>query len=454
MTMENVADLFQLSRRVESVVSAIRRFESEAKRIHPTPPAPAVYQTQRSLTGKSLFDALSALRPNIVEVPLRDALRNHVAWLVDRRVGQDLDRRRFERLTQPYDLPGEGRASVPDRLRALLAATSETVAASILAAMEPASDELAAIELERADLEVEVYRRLGFAEPVVSCLGLAKSNLRAEASMVLDRTETLAADLFARSRRRRESRMPSIIDWLDLAQARSSVASWPRQVRPVWIGEVLPDLVPRGAQAATLSHAPKGASSFLSVLGRVGRAHRQAAPLAVGVPFALAVDPWSQSEHMFGLTVASIVATAPFLTRALDVSRNVVKDEQRVLTIAAFFELRRHAACVLRTGDADDAHLFDRVFGTSLAPSLATLLLARDGSQLTRLAAWPAAATFTAGLVSSFDEDWFRNPRGVRAFGEAAARPAFDGTDPSALSDDDRGPAWSALLRRFEEILA
>ena len=469
----------------------------------------APLEASRRVAGKKMRDALLALTPSRADLPLRDGLSRWVSALTAARVGWELEAA-AERAARAPEARPKHAAPAPEpagghqraALEGLLRASSPGELSARLDEAAKRAPAIAAARAERSRRLFEVASRLGAGHVheralVHRPLGLgpppapggagsqvtasadliavlaadfqpraptegdarlpcvAPSALEASASSFLQATEPIARAVLERAHRARAGRAGvDARDRISVALAREGRVDWPARLNAAWLLARFSALVgPLSFPVAELP-APLGASSFLRAAASFGRALRAGASRR-GQPFAVACDPQFTDAHRTGAALALAVASRPFLTRELGAGRSAAEDEARSLGASLLFEARARATALLLSarGAADEALAAnDRAVGGLYARLSFTTPRPSDDEPARWLALLTAPA-FVDGLVASFDEDFYRNPRAGAALRARAARPALETT---FLEDEPPDlPALAAsLARRLEGTLA
>jgi hypothetical protein len=451
-----VEDLLAVDREVARGAERLAKWREALRREPEAHAEEGPLEVVRRVSGKSTWEALGALSPVLLDVPLRDRLQAWVAALIAARVEQPEEvawalsaseaRARFA---------GEPPRTVSWReaRRGVVRARSAAEARLWLDAAAEAGPALAEIARRRAGKRLEVARRLGKEHPWQLEPGVKPGELRATAERVLERTEDLSREVWKPVLR--EAAVPAMAPALVMhaAVAREAGEGWPARLSGAWLQELFGARL-EGLEPATgaLPEAV-GASSFARALYAFGFALRVAAAPKV-VPFALAHEPGARWAHRLGATFASLSADPEWQTRALGVVKRTALAQSRVLARTLLLELRLLAARVL-LGDVADfaprdrfAELGTRLFGAELDARLRGAWPEARDDDASRLLGAIEHHGFVRELREQFDADWFRNPRAwmhLRAVSALAPRelPAADAT----LA------AVDALARALEGVL-
>ncbi len=233
------------------------------------------------------------------------------------------------------------------------------------------------------------------------------------ASIVLDETEDLARDIIGKGK--------AWHDALALGVASDALEGWPSKLTARWLQELFGDTpMLQGLKIApgTLPPARNGAS-FARAMTRFGAALHRAAARALCPMFTLSQQPYDAAPASYGALFASLLATPAFLRRRLGLGAATTLPHQRAIARALLIGLRLTAAKTVvasRENDtaAREAHAswVSRAICASAPGDLAGLLPRYEPRSAAFLAGAIAGATLRDELTSSFDEDWFDNPRG------------------------------------------
>lgn len=436
-----VEDLLAIDREVARAVERLVRWREALRRDPGAHADEEPLEAVRRVSGKSTWEALGALSPVMLDVPLRDRLQAWVGALVAARVEQPEEVAWAIAANEPAArFAGEppSMASWREAWRGVVHARSAGEARLWLDATAEAAPALAEIARRQAGKRLEVARRLGKEHPWELVPGVKRGELRAAAERVLDRTEDLSREVWKPVLR--EAAAPAMAPALVMhaAVAREAGEGWPARLSGAWLQEQF------GARLEGLKPAtgplPEalGASSFARALYAFGFAMRVAAAPKVA-PFATAHEPGARWAHRTGATFASLAADPEWQTRALGVGKRTALAQSRVLARTLLLALRTLAARVL-LGDAADvaardrfAEVSSRLFGAELdARLLGAWPVARE-DDASRLLGAVESHAFVRELRDRFDADWFRNPRAwthLRAVCALAPRelPAVDAT--------------------------
>lgn len=436
----------------------------------------------RAVSGLRPFEVLDAMKPSLIDAPLRDALG---PWLVDMlsarlsypALHELAEFRRAPRVVPPtsIDLRRE-RVSWDDAWQALLGANPAGAESWLTAMAGEASSEGAAPGKAMADAGRATRRRLGEVRARVlekldrvmiageratwQKLGwlAPAATTAAAAEAFLTATDDLAADVIRAARRRLLATGPaaSLID----ALARDATASFPTRIRARWFDELFAAHLPGVAFSPHLSGEVYGGASFMRGLESFGRALR----LAVAsreLPFALRFTPANLDAERFGAVFAGLAGSPSFARHALGSTSARASEDRRSLARTALFEARARAVHVLLEPELE----LDKVPEQGRFEELTARLFGRPLPAV-MVGAWPlpdarrhparlwgalTAPSLEQELVDNFDEDWHRNPR---AFQWIRARGSVPTLAHEALGDDAMKGAPLALARTLTGLIA
>jgi hypothetical protein len=311
---------------------------------------------------------------------------------------------------------------------------------------------VAAVRKERQTRRFEVARRLGLSHPFALVTSRPITELEASARELLDRTEALSTEILRDARRRSEAPWTAA-STMHLALARDAVHGWPAHLGVRWLTDAFGPVFQRAPGALAGLPSALGGASFLRAAHAWGFAFRSLGT-ARSLPFALARDPYPTAAHRFGNAFAVAVAEPSFQRRILELPARLAIAQARSLRTSLFFATRTQAArFLLASRENVDASTFEelgvRVFGAALPNSMHHAWPEPRIDEASRLLALLSSQAFVRGLVSRFDEDWFRNPRAGAHLMSLACAPMWEEHVPTEGTNDDA----SALARFFEESI-
>lgn len=414
-------------------------------------------ESWRHVAGKKAYDALGAFEPSALDRPERDGLRRWVLELTQRRVARPLDAEwelAAHELLGLAALPAPRRVSWREAWRELVAARDRGAALRFFEAACEAGPTLAPIERRRAEVRMEVVRRLGVSHPWEGAMALPVDALRAGARHVLSGTAELASSALKEALGKRGLSEPHPVDVIRLAVAREAPEGWPSRLTARWLGDVFGGLADGVALSGELPHV-YGASSFARGLETFGRALRRSGA-SRALPYAVRFDPVFVEAFRFGLAFASLATSREFYLRGLGTSARTAAAQARTLSLAGLIEVRSIAARALLTDEArfadpsDFEELTAGLFGHPLSTRLLGAWPPVHGDEAARFVGLLGALPFVDELVQRFDVDWFANPRAATHLRSLAARPARDEVERPFDVDQ----ASRDLARALEESLS
>lgn len=435
-------DPFALDRDIARGAKAARRFLHALRRDLPSAEEDHPLAPVRWVAGKTTFDELSSMPEGD---PLREPSRKWVLFLALVRIAREplLGASRAwhapHQILEPEAIPTTPRdlvrrilrERVLDKRRAWISALAK-VSANVVSASKLRDEALA-----------EIASRMGVEDPLSMWLPIGKNRVQELARDLLDRTDELASQLLG----------GDVANLVETALAREVRGSWPvkaeRFVEEVFGGTEL-------VRHLRLEPGPMpevlGASSLARALARFGKAYAEAAAPREA-PFVLAHDPVELHPLRRGALFASLLADPVFLRRVLGSSRDEARDSSRSVARSFLLTARLTAARALivdaRTSPAMVEETYTRALGAHWPRSLAHVLPRSSPRALVELVAALLANRDRDELVHRFDEDWFRNPKGLRHLREE------DGTlgrNEAGLDDFDE--LVPALAAKLEESVA
>jgi hypothetical protein len=447
-----VADLLALDRDVARGVDALARWRAELARDPEAVAGLDPLDAVRRVAGKTTYDALGALEPSALDVPLRDGLRAWVAALLLARVTRDED---VAWAREAHEARGKFAGDEPALVAWTTAWSSLPAARTVgdarlwLDAASEAGPRLADVARERAAKRLEAARRLGLGHPWDAAIPGGRAALRGAAEALLRATDDLAAAVNRAVVR--EGVGPAAV--IHAAVGRDAGEGWPARLGARWLDEAFRDR-PRTLRPA-LPALPRalGASSFARALAAFGFALRGAA-VARATPFALGHEPGRRASHRLAAVFGSLAADVAWQTHVLGVGARTAHAQVRVVARAILLTVRLDAARLLLGDEADlaprdaFAELGTRLFGSALDARLRGAWPAARDDEPARFAAALEAPSLGDELRDRFDVDWFRNPRAWTHLHAVSALAPREAVDAAALDTAARGVA-----RRLEAVL-
>ncbi|MGC4065632.1 MAG: hypothetical protein QM784_13490 [Polyangiaceae bacterium] len=262
----------------------------------------------------------------------------------------------------------------------------------------------------------ELARRAGFEDSeAIESPGIDMGTFAAQ---LLDRTRDLHRQLVP----------PTLSDLLDHALARSADAGWPAQLNARSLSRLLGDDAWLHGLPITLSKLPSAIApaSFCRGLARLGAGMVDASAPS-NQPFVVAHDPNGLLRRTTGALLGALPRSAPFLRRALDLSSARARTHARALAVSSLIQTRLLAlACLIRarvrtSGNQTRSEfeaLSEDTFGFAFPRSLCGVVPRLHSDSGQRLLGPLLSSLWCERLVAEYDEDWFRNPRGIEAVRE------------------------------------
>ncbi len=453
MADTHLSDLASVDREVARGAASLARFRADLARDPAASADAQPLEAVRRVTGKATYDALGALSPSLVDLPLRDGLREWVATLLLARVVRDVDVELALSAAEPRGrFAGEPPvlASFVQARRSLVAARTPAEARLWLDTAAQCGPPLAAILRARAEKRLEATRRLGLTHPWELVVPAKHAALRTAAEQLLRATQDLC-DAVVRPQLR-DGGGPEAV--LHAAVARDAGEGWPARLTDRWLLEAFGPAL-RGLR---LDLAPMpaalGASSFARALALFGFAVRGAC-VGKATPFVLGFEPGARASHRFAGVFASLVLSPEWQVRALGLGQRSAQAQVRVLARTVLLHVRLQAARLLLGDEAAlaprdrFAELGPRLLGGSLDDRLRGVFPYPADDAPARFVALLEARDLANELRERFDLDWYRNPRAwshLRAIGSLPSR------DPVAAAWLETAPG--DLARSMEGLLA
>lgn len=430
-------DLARGARAARAFCRDLRHDLARAEQEHPLEPV-------RWVAGKTTFEALAELPPSD---PMRDALRRWVFALAIVRIAREpllVASRSWHARTIRVERPEPALLDARDVVARLLRERSSDRRRLLLDALASDAPRIARAERDRDEAEGEIASRMGVGSLRAMRLPCDPEKVDELARLVLASTGDLARSTFSGG---------TLADGIARVVARDVEGSWPvhfaRFVESAFAATPLAHGVPLdpGAFPAAL-----GASSLARALARFGAAYARAAAPA-DAPFALAHDPTDVHPLRRGALFGALAADPTFLRRALGLSRDAARSASRALAATLLAAVRLEAARTLvgdaRTGARDATDALAAALHLDVPLPLAHVLPRTEPRAPARLLAALLATGDRAAMIERFDEDWFRNPHGLRDLRERDGTLAPFTVDAVALRE-----APKALASSLEALLA
>lgn len=421
-------DPFALDRDIARGAKAARRFLRALRRDLPSAEQDHPLLPVRWVAGKTTFDEVSGWPATD---PMRDAYRRWVLYLALVRIAREplLKAARAwhekHRIFEPEEMFVSSRELVKRVLRERVVAKRR----AWVSALAKVAGEVASASKRRDEALAEIASRMGAEDPWALWLPVPRARVRELAEDFLARTDELASQLFK----------GDVAEVLETGLARQVRGSWPVNAER-FLGEAFgrTELV----RHLRLETGPMpellGASSLVRALARFGKAYAVAAAPREA-PFVLAHDPVELHPLRRGALFGSLVADPVFLRRMLGASRDEARDSSRVVACSLLLTLRFEAARALvfdaRTSPHVVEETYHRVTRVPWPRGLAHVLPQSSPLALVRFLGALLAVQDRNEMVHRFDEDWFRNPHGLRHLREEDGTFGRQGIDPETLGE-------------------
>jgi hypothetical protein len=265
----------------------------------------------------------------------------------------------------------------------------------------------------------EITARLGVADPS-SLVPFDRASVEEEATQLLRLTNDLAASI--------ASGTADLAALVAKLSARDVPGVWPTRSDARWLFEQFqssPLL-----QGLTLdlgpTPAPLGGASFARALARFGAAYARSAVLG-GAPFVALSDASDVHPLRRGALFASLTADPVFLRKNMGLSRDAARAASRALTSTFLAALRLGALStivdVVRDSPAAIGEAVEDALKVPVPLELSGVFPRLHLKAAERFLASLLGFADSVELASRFDEDWFRNPRGLLHLRELDAAP-------------------------------
>jgi hypothetical protein len=386
------------------------------------------YQLSRWVCGRGTYDQLRSMALD----PVAPALARWVYRFTEQRVNSELFMtisERRKRDTHALEEPERGRFSIHQML---LSALEKPVTrhAWLIAALrhsQPTHESIALLWEQRQELAV----RMSLSSP--DEIQAPCSDPYDLAEQWLKRTE----DVWQTAP---ELRLDGL---LEQALATKAELEWPARITPRALldffsdSQLMQDLsLDPGKLPATIAPA-----SWARALARLGSAFVDASAPR-DQPFAIRHDPYGLERRRTGALFALLLVNREFLRRRLGASRSTSERARRALCVCFLIESRLAALRVLMRRAAHQGgralrECFDaesqRAIRVSLPGHAAGVLVRLHDDDLQRFCGLFLGALRAHQLLTTHDEDWFRNPRAVDQLRSEAGLPPHPNTDNEKL---------------------
>jgi hypothetical protein len=184
-----------------------------------------------------------------------------------------------------------------------------------------------------------------------------------------------------------------------------------------------------------------GPTSFMRALFELGR-ELAFAWAASTHPFVMAHSAGGQAQFRLGYLLASLPLNVEWQKRALGLRNDQAREQVRTLANALTcnaawlcIKVRLARAAAVSASELNLAYVRDLIetFGFELPKSFAGQLPRLDLDDGHRLVGLWSALSDHERLRSSFDFDWFRNPRAIESLLEQSAAIEPEGTEPATV---------------------
>jgi hypothetical protein len=278
---------------------------------------------------------------------------------------------------------------------------------------------------------VELASRAGFTS--LDAIEAPTTGLVALAQSVLKRTEPAYADLVS-------SHLEGLID---AALASETQQGYPTKLSPRQLREFLGESgYFQGLELRVKPLPfPLAPTSYGRALMRLGEGMVDASAPR-GQPFVIARDPSGLLRRTLGALLGSLLESEVFQRQKCQISKVHADGQARELTVSGLIHLRvcalqvllRAELCSSRRSSLESNYeaLCHETFGFALPSGLLGLFprIPPDAGQ--RLLGWCLANEWRHRQIEEFDEDWFRNPRGIERIRETIHQ------TPTVFVDENR----------------
>lgn len=436
-------DTLALDRDIARGARAAQRFLESLRRNLPRAEEDHPLASVRWVAGKTTFDEVSRWPEGD---PMREPFRRWVLYLALVRIAREPLLEAARAWHAPHRVP-EPEPTIASPRELVLRILRERVLAkrrAWIAALAREGGEVAAASKRRDEALAEIASRMGVEDPWSMWLPVPRARVQELAQAFLARTDELASQLLKGG---------EVAQVLEVGLAREVRGSWPVNADR-FLGEAFgrTELV----RHLRLETGPMpellGASSLVRALARFGRAYAEAAAPREA-PFALAHDPVELHPRRRGALFGSLVADTVFLRRMLGASRDEARDSSRLVARSLLLALRWEAARALvfdaRTSPTVVEEVFCRATAVPWPRPLAHVLPKSTPLALVRFLAALLAMRDRDEMVQRFDEDWFRNPHGLRHLREEDGTLGRSPVRPETLDE-----TVSALASQLEKDVA
>jgi hypothetical protein len=436
-------DLYKLDRDIARAARAERAWwrmvRADANRAADDP----WFEPVRYVTTRATFQEVASLPEND---PLRLRRLAFVHRLAVTRIARthivELAKARQD-ATLRLEKPESGVFSVRALVRRVVADTEPARARAWLEALGAEPSPLFDHEKVLREATQEISARLGNVD-ADWLAPFDRAAVLAEGEHFLRRTDDLASSLFSSA-----GDLAALVAKL---VARDVPGVWPTRPDARWLFDQFQGSPLLQGLAIDIGPAPSalGAASYARALARLGAAYARVAVLG-GAPFVATSDPDEVHPYRRGALLASLAAEPLFLRKQLGLSRDAAGAASRALAATFLATLRLSAIGatidIARVSRAALAESVENALKVPAPPELSGAFPRHCPRSAERLAASLFAQRDLAELRDGFDDDWFRNPRGLLFLREADAA-----SRPDKLASETFRGQGEALARALETL--
>lgn len=435
-------DLHKLDRDIARAARAERAFWRALRADASRAAVDAWYEPVRHVTTRGTFQEVASLSGTD---PLRDA---RLAWIhrlaLTRIAGGrilSLAQARQEP-TLRLEEPEPGQHSVRAVVRSVLTEPDRRKASAWLRGLGASPSPLLGHEKALREAMREITERLG-VDPS-SFTPFDRAVVAQEATEFLRRTDDLAVSLLGRA-----GDLAGLVAEL---VARDVPGVWPTKPDARWLFDQFQGSSLLQGLTVDLGPTPAalGAASFARALARLGAAYARSAVLG-GSPFALTSDASEVHPLRRGALFAALAADPLFLRKQVGLSRDAGAEASRALASTFLASARLHAVGatmdVMGATGSSIAEVMEHALKVPVPPALSGAFPRLSPRAAELFVATLLARADAAELKNAFDDDWFKNPRGLLRLRELDAAPR----PPKLPSEELRGSGES-LARALEAM--
>jgi hypothetical protein len=400
----------------------------------------AWYEPVRHVTTRAAFQEVSDLASTD---PMREALLAWIHRLSLTRIARGpliAVAKARQDATLHLEKPDAGQHSVRTIVRHVLAEPERAKARAWLEGLAASRSPLLGHEKALREAMQEITARLGVADPG-AVASFDRAVVAEQAERLLRRTDDLAGTLFAGA--------DDLAGLVAQLVARDVPGVWPTRPDARWLSDQFQGSPLLQGLSLDLGPTPDalGAASFARALARLGAAYARSAVLSAA-PFVATSDPSDLHPMRRGALFASLAADPVFLRKQLGLSRDAAEAATRALAVTFLAALRLAAVSatidVSRASATTIAEAVADALKVPVAPELSGVFPRLSQRAPERVAAALLARADALELKGAFDDDWFRNPRGLFRLRELDAAPRAPRL-PSETLRDTAEPLAKAL---------